>query len=106
MSTTVVAIAAIIATSNVSYDSPKSMVLEGGDRALVATEKCIEDGRDISKSFLLEFDDKEGRFEVNCQILESATGDYYAAKGFYRPYSETLKTLIELFNKQSAVRGE
>lgn len=96
-----IAIAALIATSGVTDpESPKERILFGGDMALVATQRCIEDGRDIHKGFIHISDYKDGYFKVNCQILETTTGDYYASKGFYYEDSEMLEALISLFNNQ------
>ncbi|QBZ82172.1 hypothetical protein GHNINEIG_00196 [Hydrogenovibrio crunogenus] len=95
-----IAIAAIIAVSGVTNDSPKEKVLFGGDMDRIATERCIDDDRDIYKGFTLTSDYKLGYFKVNCQILETTTGDYYAAKGVYHKYSDIMKTLIVLFEKR------
>ncbi|KUJ74380.1 hypothetical protein AVO42_02930 [Thiomicrospira sp. XS5] len=96
-----IAIAALIATSGVTdAESPKEKILFGGDMALVATERCVADGRDIYKGFTLISDYQDGYFKVNCQILETTTGDYYASKGVYYEYSENLDALIELFKER------
>lgn len=92
-----IAIAAIIATGDVTDDSPREKILFGSNIALIATERCIDDGRDIYKGFTLISDYQAGYFKVNCQILETTTGDYYASKATYHEYSENLKALIELF---------
>lgn len=92
-----IAIVAIIATNSVSEGAPQSKVLYGGDLARVATERCIADKRDIYEGFVLVSDYQSGYFKVNCQVLETTTGDYYAAKGAYHEYSDMMKTLINLF---------
>lgn len=95
------AIAALIATSGVTdAESPNEKILFGGEIALVATERCIADGRDVYKGFTLISDYQDGYFKVNCQILETTTGDYYASKGLYYEYSENVDMLIELFKER------
>lgn len=96
-----IAIAALIATSGVTdAESPKEKILFGGEMALIATQRCIDDGRDIYKGFKLISDYKSGHFKVNCQILETTTGDYYASKGVYYENSEMLDILIDLFDRR------
>ncbi|WP_029936265.1 hypothetical protein [Thiomicrospira pelophila] len=95
-SASTVAISAIIATSGV-IDGPEYRVLEGGERALQMTQLCIEDGRDIEKSFILQKQfGYSGHAVVNCQYLETTSGLYVAAKGYYQP-TPMLKDLAELF---------
>jgi hypothetical protein len=53
----------------------------------------------MNNGFVLVSDYKEGYFKVNCQVLETTSGNYFASKGFYRPYSPLLKTLIALFKE-------
>lgn len=96
-----IAIAAIIATSGVTDPgSPKEKILYGGEIALYATQKCIEDDRDIYSGFTMVSDYADGYIKVNCQILETTTGDYYASKGVYYEYSENLDTLIKAFKER------
>ena len=90
-----IAIAAIIATSQVSDPvSPKEKILMGGETALYATQQCIQDGRDIYAGFILETNYGEGYIKVNCQILKTTTGDYFASKGVYYLTSKMKDTMI------------
>lgn len=96
-----IAIAALIATIGVTDpESPKKKILFGGEMALVATQNCIKDERDIYKSFMLISPYKSGYFKVNCQILKTTSGDYYASKGIYYENSEMLQVLIDLFKQR------
>jgi hypothetical protein len=79
-----IAIAALIATNGVTDpESPQRKILMGGQASLVATERCIKDGRDMAAGFTLTSDYQTGYLKVRCQLLETTSGDYYAAKGYY-----------------------
>lgn len=94
----VIAVSALIATSNV-VGGPPEKALEGGKLGIQATKLCIADGRDLNQGFLLnQYIGVKGRFEVRCQYLETTNGLYYASKGFYYS-SPMLKVLIKMFEE-------
>ena len=47
--------------------------------------------------FMLVSDYRDGHIKVNCQVLKTTTGDYYASKGVYYENTEMLEHLIDLF---------
>jgi hypothetical protein len=92
---------AVIATPQmVDPESLQQRTFWGGDLALEATQACIDDGRDMEASFILSkyLPDYNGIYTVNCQILHSETGPYYAAKGEYLPMP-MLKLLVAEFEQ-------
>lgn len=95
-----IVLVALIATSQVT-ESPQHKIVEGGDLALQATQMCIDDERDIYQGFILSKDIETGSIEVNCQILKTTTGDYYAAKGVYRDNGDLYNYLLNNLKQHS-----
>lgn len=96
--TQVIPLAAIIATPSVT-DGPQQRVLWGGELGIKAVELCLQDHRDINAGFFLQrYDGPKGLYEVNCQVMETQQGPYYAAKGVYRS-TPVLKTLLDMFSE-------
>lgn len=90
----VVPLIAILASPNVT-EGQKKRVISGGEQAEYALSKCLDDPRPIERGFLLKLYDEHGRYELNCQVLNTTTGLFYGVKGRYVKNSEMLDTLIK-----------
>lgn len=99
----VITLIALTASSNVT-EGIKKRTVSGGERAEYALSKCMEAPMPIEKGFHLSFADDDGRYELNCQTLETTTGLFYAVKGEYRRDVLKLEDLIEAFNKSPVDR--
>ena len=102
MSASVISLMAVIATPYVT--DPNALPYRawwGGEVAIQATQACIDDGRDMAKGFVLRkvLTAGQGVFTVQCEILQTETGPYYASKGEYLPMP-MLKEIVRLFEQK------
>ena len=100
MKAEVITLMAIMATPHIDKNA-EPRVYWGEAKALYALEQCMTSKEEMKRGFIMQIQDEtKGTYQINCQMLDTTEGDYYAVKGHYKT-TPTLDALVKILKEKN-----